>query len=83
MPLVRIDLRQGKTPEYHRKIGDMVYRAHVSIGSVSHPADTRQSGRYLRLMSTIIGSHRAAIATANTNSERSNIDSTFLGQRCL
>jgi len=27
MPLVRIDLRQGKSPEYRRKIGDMVYRA--------------------------------------------------------
>jgi phenylpyruvate tautomerase PptA (4-oxalocrotonate tautomerase family) len=27
MPLVRIDLRQGKTPEYRRKIGEMVYRA--------------------------------------------------------
>src|ERR1035438_9340216 len=27
MPLVRIDLRQGKTPEYRLKIGDMVYRA--------------------------------------------------------
>jgi 4-oxalocrotonate tautomerase len=27
IPLVRIDLRQGKTPEYRRKIGDMVYRA--------------------------------------------------------
>jgi phenylpyruvate tautomerase PptA (4-oxalocrotonate tautomerase family) len=27
MPLVRIDLREGKTPEYRRKIGDMVYRA--------------------------------------------------------
>jgi phenylpyruvate tautomerase PptA (4-oxalocrotonate tautomerase family) len=27
MPLVRIDLRQGKTPEYRGKIGDMVYRA--------------------------------------------------------
>jgi phenylpyruvate tautomerase PptA (4-oxalocrotonate tautomerase family) len=27
MPLVRIDLRHGKTPEYRRKIGDMVYRA--------------------------------------------------------
>jgi phenylpyruvate tautomerase PptA (4-oxalocrotonate tautomerase family) len=27
MPLVRIDLRQGKTPEYRSKIGDMVYRA--------------------------------------------------------
>jgi len=27
MPLVRIDLRQGKTPEYRLKIGDAVYRA--------------------------------------------------------
>ena len=27
MPLVRIDPRQGKNPEYRRKIGDMVYRA--------------------------------------------------------
>jgi phenylpyruvate tautomerase PptA (4-oxalocrotonate tautomerase family) len=27
MPLVRIDLRQGTTPEYRSKIGDMVYRA--------------------------------------------------------
>ena len=27
MPLVRIDLRQGKTPEYRLKIGDTVYRA--------------------------------------------------------
>ena len=27
MPLVRIDLRQGKPPEYRHKIGDMIYRA--------------------------------------------------------
>jgi 4-oxalocrotonate tautomerase len=27
MPLVRIDLRQGKSAEYRRHIGDMVYRA--------------------------------------------------------
>ena len=27
MPLVRIDLRQGKSPESRRLIGDMVYRA--------------------------------------------------------
>jgi hypothetical protein len=26
MPLVRIDLRKGKTPEFRGKIGDMVYR---------------------------------------------------------
>ena len=29
MPLVRIDLRQGKTFEYRRKIGDAIYRAMV------------------------------------------------------
>jgi 4-oxalocrotonate tautomerase len=29
MPLVRIDLRQGKTAEYRSKIGDMVYQAMV------------------------------------------------------
>jgi phenylpyruvate tautomerase PptA (4-oxalocrotonate tautomerase family) len=27
MPLVRIDLRQGKSPEYRRQIGEIVYRA--------------------------------------------------------
>jgi len=27
MPLVRIDLREGKSPEYRRQIGDLVYRA--------------------------------------------------------
>jgi 4-oxalocrotonate tautomerase len=27
MPLVRIDLRQGKTPEYRGKISDMIYQA--------------------------------------------------------
>jgi phenylpyruvate tautomerase PptA (4-oxalocrotonate tautomerase family) len=27
MPLVRIDLRQGKSPEFRRQIGDLVYRA--------------------------------------------------------
>jgi 4-oxalocrotonate tautomerase len=27
MPLVRIDLREGKGPEYGRKIGDLVYQA--------------------------------------------------------
>jgi phenylpyruvate tautomerase PptA (4-oxalocrotonate tautomerase family) len=27
MPLVRIDLRQGKSPESRRQIGDIVYRA--------------------------------------------------------
>jgi 4-oxalocrotonate tautomerase len=27
MPLVRIDLRRGKTAEYRHKIGDMVYQA--------------------------------------------------------
>ena len=27
MPLVRIDLRQGKSPDYRGKLGDVVYRA--------------------------------------------------------
>ena len=27
MPLVRIDLREGKGPEYGRRIGDLVYQA--------------------------------------------------------
>ena len=27
MPLVRIDLGEGKTPEYHAKIGEIVYQA--------------------------------------------------------
>jgi 4-oxalocrotonate tautomerase len=27
MPLVRIDLRQGKSTEYRRQVGDVVYRA--------------------------------------------------------
>jgi 4-oxalocrotonate tautomerase len=49
MPLVRIDLRQGKTPEYRRKIGDAVYQAMVETIHVpehdrfqviiDHPAD--------------------------------------------
>jgi phenylpyruvate tautomerase PptA (4-oxalocrotonate tautomerase family) len=34
MPLVRIDLRQGKTPEYGRKIGDAVYQAMVETINV-------------------------------------------------
>jgi 4-oxalocrotonate tautomerase len=34
MPLVRIDLRQGKTPEYRRKIGDAIYRAMVETINV-------------------------------------------------
>jgi 4-oxalocrotonate tautomerase len=49
MPLVRIDLRQGKTPEYHRKIGDAVYQAMLETINMpehdrfhvitDHPAD--------------------------------------------
>jgi phenylpyruvate tautomerase PptA (4-oxalocrotonate tautomerase family) len=34
MPLARIDLRQGKTPEYHQKLGDAVYRAMVDTINV-------------------------------------------------
>jgi phenylpyruvate tautomerase PptA (4-oxalocrotonate tautomerase family) len=49
MPLVRIDLRQGKSPEYRRQIGDMVYRAMLETINMpehdrfqvitDHPAD--------------------------------------------
>jgi 4-oxalocrotonate tautomerase len=49
MPLVRIDLRQGRTPEYRAKIGDAVYRAMLETINVpqhdhfqviaDHPAD--------------------------------------------
>jgi 4-oxalocrotonate tautomerase len=34
MPLVRIDLRQRKTPEYRRRVGDTVYRAMVETINV-------------------------------------------------
>jgi phenylpyruvate tautomerase PptA (4-oxalocrotonate tautomerase family) len=49
MPLVRIDLRQGKSPEYRRQIGEMVYRAMLETINMpehdrfqvitDHPAD--------------------------------------------
>jgi phenylpyruvate tautomerase PptA (4-oxalocrotonate tautomerase family) len=49
MPLVRIDLRQGKTPEYRLKIGSAVYQAMLQTINVpehdhfqvitDHPAD--------------------------------------------
>jgi 4-oxalocrotonate tautomerase len=39
MPLVRIDLLQGKTPEYRAQIGQIVYQAMVDILGV--PKDDR------------------------------------------
>jgi 4-oxalocrotonate tautomerase len=39
MPLVRIDLLQGKTPEYRARIGQIVYQAMVDILGV--PKDDR------------------------------------------
>ncbi len=39
MPLVRIDLFQGKTPEYHAQIGQIVYRAMIETLNV--PKDDR------------------------------------------
>lgn len=39
MPLVRIDLREGKSPEYRAEIGDTVYSALVDVVGV--PADDR------------------------------------------
>ena len=32
MPLVRIDLRKGKTAEYRQRVGQVVYEALVSVG---------------------------------------------------
>src|ERR1700686_5151767 len=29
MPIVRIDLREGKTPEYRKQVGEIVYRAMI------------------------------------------------------
>lgn len=39
MPLVRITMAEGKTPEYRRAIGDGVHRALVATANV--PADDR------------------------------------------
>lgn len=39
MPLVRIDLLEGKTPEYRTKVGDIVYRAMLEVLNV--PKDDR------------------------------------------
>jgi len=39
MPLVRIDLQQGKTPEYRAQVGDIVYRA--MIAELNVPKDDR------------------------------------------
>ena len=39
MPLVRIDLLEGKTPEYHTQVGQIVYRAMIETLAV--PNDDR------------------------------------------
>jgi phenylpyruvate tautomerase PptA (4-oxalocrotonate tautomerase family) len=39
MPLVRIDLRSGRTPEFRRALGDAVYRAMIETANV--PRDDR------------------------------------------
>jgi|ERR1700687_6153420 len=39
MPLVRIDLLEGKTPEYRIQVGEMVYRALLDVLGV--PKDDR------------------------------------------
>src|SRR5262245_39613398 len=39
MPLVRIDLPRGKTPEYRRTLGDVVYEA--MIQTINVPANDR------------------------------------------
>jgi phenylpyruvate tautomerase PptA (4-oxalocrotonate tautomerase family) len=39
MPLVRIDMQQGKAPEYRAQVGDIVYRA--MIAELNVPKDDR------------------------------------------
>jgi 4-oxalocrotonate tautomerase len=39
MPLVRIDLAEGKTPEYRAQVGEIVYRAMLEVIGV--PKDDR------------------------------------------
>ena len=39
MPLVRIDLLEGKTPEYRARVGEVVYRAMLEVLNV--PKDDR------------------------------------------
>jgi 4-oxalocrotonate tautomerase len=39
MPLVRIDLLEGKTPEYHMQVGRVVYQAMLDVLNV--PKDDR------------------------------------------
>src|ERR1700690_4496878 len=63
MPLVRIDLLEGKTPEYRKQIGQVVYQAMVEVLSVpqddrfqvitEHPADGLQFDR------NYLGIHRS------------------------
>jgi 4-oxalocrotonate tautomerase len=55
MPLVRIDLLQGRSPEYHTQIGQIVYQAMVDVLNVpkndrfqiitEHPKDGLQFDR--------------------------------------
>ena len=55
MPLVRIDLLQGKSPEYRKELGEIVYRAMLDTLNVpkddrfqiiaEHPADALQFDR--------------------------------------
>jgi len=39
MPIVRIDLREGKTPEYRKQVGEIVY--HAMIEALGVPKDDR------------------------------------------
>lgn len=41
MPLVRIDLRRGKTPEFRRRLGEIVYQTMVDVMGVP-PQDNFQ-----------------------------------------
>ena len=63
MPLVRIDLLEGKTPEYRARVGEVVYRAMLEVLNV--PKDdrfqviTEHPGGGLIYDSDYLGVHRS------------------------
>ncbi len=64
MPLVRIDLLKGKTPEYRKTIGDVVYEA--MLKTINVPANDRfqvieeHSADEMNFDSDYLGIHRTS-----------------------
>ena len=63
MPLVRIDLQQGKTPEYRAQVGDIVYRAMIAVLNVPNndrfQIISEHSSANLRYDRDYLGIHRS------------------------